>query len=338
MNVQNHHFGKRNTQSGANNHTVVFVAENQNLQSVSNLCSDVLRNANRVAKIPYYDWMFCVGLQQTPVRKTVNKQSDTVVVLGRNDIRWDITDESRTQIRCRLPSFDRVGLVGGAIFLAASLGFSREMEISVNAELRFAAEEVGCNCVNTPTSSQGRLRTAVSGIAAILMMLDLIEEDLGRYIAETVAEKIGLPIAATTSTPASMAWYLRHAAGAELPTKAIKLMFNNVENPLPTVTVAQMVNTSVRHLERIFRNTFSQSPGEAYRNIRLDHATQLLKNTDLSILEVGLASGFTTKENFRTRYKRKYGMTPSEVRHSRYYVGPQMASNSRQTIQRQFPT
>ncbi|MEO0371526.1 MAG: helix-turn-helix domain-containing protein [Pseudomonadota bacterium] len=101
---------------------------------------------------------------------------------------------------------------------------------------------------------------------------------------------------------------------AEL-NRAIEIMQDNIEDPVPIAELVGMVGISSRSLERKFRNYLGTTPNTYYRQLRLAQANNLLLNTTLSVREVGLACGFS--EGFSVLYKKFFGITPLEMRHRR---------------------
>ena len=55
---------------------------------------------------------------------------------------------------------------------------------------------------------------------------------------------------------------------------------------------------------------------EYVRKIRLDQGRDLLKNTNLSIVEIAQQVGYTDADYFSRLFKRYYQLTPSEFRRS----------------------
>ncbi|MEM7733753.1 MAG: helix-turn-helix domain-containing protein [Pseudomonadota bacterium] len=101
---------------------------------------------------------------------------------------------------------------------------------------------------------------------------------------------------------------------AEL-NRAIEIMQDNIEDPVPIAELVGMVGISSRSLERKFRSYLGTTPNTYYRQLRLAQANNLLLNTTLSVREVGLACGFS--EGFSVLYKKFFGITPLEMRHRR---------------------
>jgi transcriptional regulator GlxA family with amidase domain len=48
--------------------------------------------------------------------------------------------------------------------------------------------------------------------------------------------------------------------------------------------------------------------------LRLDHAMQLLRTTDLNITDIAEQCGFSTANTFYKAFRRKYQLSPSAVR------------------------
>lgn len=96
--------------------------------------------------------------------------------------------------------------------------------------------------------------------------------------------------------------------------EVVSLMENNLEEPLSTDELAQLVSISRRHLERLFKKHLSALPSRFYMQMRLDRARHLLRDTDLSIVEVSMSAGFSSASHFSTTYRSHFGITPRQER------------------------
>lgn len=97
-------------------------------------------------------------------------------------------------------------------------------------------------------------------------------------------------------------------------TMAIALMESNIEKPLSCDEIANKVHISRRQLERLFKRYMNTMPARYYLQIRLKRAQQLLKNSNLSIVQIGLSCGFSSGPHFSSSYKAFYQTTPREER------------------------
>lgn len=68
------------------------------------------------------------------------------------------------------------------------------------------------------------------------------------------------------------------------------------------------------YLSRTFRRLVGISFNTYVNHYRLSHACYLLKNTDKSVLQCALDSGFTTLRSFNRNFKEQFGISPSAYR------------------------
>ncbi len=75
--------------------------------------------------------------------------------------------------------------------------------------------------------------------------------------------------------------------------------------------IARNSYASPFYFSRLFKKYTRQTPHQYLLNIRLKHGEMLLKNTDMSIGEIALASGFMNPDYFSTAFKKHYKLMPS---------------------------
>lgn len=71
---------------------------------------------------------------------------------------------------------------------------------------------------------------------------------------------------------------------------------------------------SEQHLIRLFRSATGYTPYEYLKKYRLMKAKQLLANTDLSLTEIALQTGFSGVNNFICQFRREWGIPPRQYR------------------------
>lgn len=86
--------------------------------------------------------------------------------------------------------------------------------------------------------------------------------------------------------------------------------------------LAAGLGISTRQLRRVVRQEFGVSPIELAQTNRLLLAKQLLADSALPIIEVALASGFSSVRRFNALFRQHYGFPPSRLRRSRTFVAP----------------
>jgi len=77
---------------------------------------------------------------------------------------------------------------------------------------------------------------------------------------------------------------------------------------------ARCVNVSSRQLERLFRRYLNRSPKRYYMEPRLEKARNLLPQTDMCVINVALACGFTSPSHFSKCYRNHFQRTPYRER------------------------
>jgi AraC-like DNA-binding protein len=89
------------------------------------------------------------------------------------------------------------------------------------------------------------------------------------------------------------------------------------ENPgeIPSVTdMAREAHCSLAHFSRVFKRVAGQSPELFAMHARLHRAERLLRETDLSVGEIGLAAGYRDLFFFSRQFKKFRGVSPLAFR------------------------
>lgn len=96
--------------------------------------------------------------------------------------------------------------------------------------------------------------------------------------------------------------------------RAARMLEDSCGNDQSIEELAIKLGCSSRHLRRAFKNEFHVSPVQYLQTRRLLLAKSLLTDTQLSILEVAMASGFGSVRRFNDVFKNQYKLVPSELR------------------------
>ena len=156
--------------------------------------------------------------------------------------------------------------------------------------------------------------TSSGGTAPLDMMHAVIAREHGSELALAVSEWFLQTHVREGAGPQRMP--LRERLGiAHAPLlRVVGRMEQNLENPVPRAELARTANLSLRQLERLFRLHLGRSLGQHYLALRLDRARDLLRQTSLSVLETGLASGFASPSHFSRAYRTRFGHAPRDER------------------------
>ncbi|WP_247872588.1 GlxA family transcriptional regulator [Azospirillum sp. TSO35-2] len=94
----------------------------------------------------------------------------------------------------------------------------------------------------------------------------------------------------------------------------IRLMQDNIEEPLDLATLSAMLGQSRRNVERLFRKYLDCSPARHYLGLRLKRARQLLSQTTMPVIEVAISCGFVSATHFSKCYRDHFGVPPRNDR------------------------
>jgi AraC family transcriptional regulator, glycine betaine-responsive activator len=156
--------------------------------------------------------------------------------------------------------------------------------------------------------------TCSGGIAAMDMMLDIVGRDLGSETAGAVANQFHLARIRSGSDDQRTGTLANLDAMPAALRRAVSLMQANIEQPLAVSAIGRQAGVGVRQLERLFIRHLHWSPARFYTRLRLERARELLIHGNLPILEVALASGFSSSSYFAESFRAFYGFNPSAVR------------------------
>jgi AraC family transcriptional regulator len=96
--------------------------------------------------------------------------------------------------------------------------------------------------------------------------------------------------------------------------QAMELVHARFTENLSLSEIASEVGSHPVHLARAFRKCYGHPIGGYIRKLRVEHAYHDLITTDLSLVEIALASGFCDQAHFSRTFKRIMGIKPSELR------------------------
>ena len=157
--------------------------------------------------------------------------------------------------------------------------------------------------------------TCAGGAAASDMMLQIISDDFGDDLSGMVGDMIlysarGPHEEQRLSLPGRLG--VRHPRLIAI----IRAMEMNIEEPVRPSVLAEQAGMSTRQLERLFRRYLNRSPKRYYMDLRLQRARNLLLQTEMSVINVALACGFTSPSHFSKCYRAYFERTPYRDRGS----------------------
>jgi transcriptional regulator GlxA family with amidase domain len=286
-----------------------------------------LRVANRMARRQLYSWRTASASGgQVPASNGCAVSVDTaledvprdssIVVCAGLELRDAATKPVLTWLRKQSRRGIAMGAVctGAHILAKAGLLDGKRCTIHWENQAAFAEEFPEAELCNLLYVTDDGTFTCAGGTAAADMMLHLIAEDHGPDLSSLVADAlIHAPVRGDAdeqrlSVPARIG--VRHPKLVNI----IQTMERNTEDPISPSDLARGVNMSTRQLERLFRRYLNRSPKRYYMELRLEKARNLLLQTDMSVINVALACGFTSPSHFSKCYRSHFNRTPYRER------------------------
>lgn len=156
--------------------------------------------------------------------------------------------------------------------------------------------------------------TCGGGTASLDLMLYMIREEHGKDLAWAVSEQCLVDKMRNPNDQQRLPVQARLGIQNNKVIGIIETMEASIHDPLDMDELAARAGFSRRQMERVFAQHAGRSPARYYLDLRLQHARHLLYQSDMTILDIALASGFVSASHFSKTYKEMYGRSPREER------------------------
>ncbi len=101
---------------------------------------------------------------------------------------------------------------------------------------------------------------------------------------------------------------------------ALHYMATHYMEPVRMAVLAKSCFMSLTNFRRLFNQTIKKTPFEYLTNVRIQMATVLLSDTDKTVLEIALETGYSSLSSFNRQFKAALGVPPrtwrSQTAHS----------------------
>lgn len=241
---------------------------------------------------------------------------DTVLVFGGKAFKTASTLPVLSWLRREARKGAAFGAIGSGAFTLAKAGLLSGKSASAHWTYRAAIAE---SCPDLEVSRSiytlepGRC-TCAGGVSSVDLSLALIAQDWGGEVSQFVADRMicSAPRTGQHDQTVSVQWRagIRH----EKLAAAMQCMLGEYEDPLSPAAIAAKVGISTRQLERLFAKYLNASPKSYYTKLRLENARAMLQQTDMRIVEIALANGFSSQGHFSKAYKKQFGTSPNQER------------------------
>jgi AraC family transcriptional regulator, glycine betaine-responsive activator len=286
-----------------------------------------LRVANRMSGRDLYRWS-TVSRDGQPVRASNGvrvqvdsslaavSSGDAVVACSGLNVYDHIDDSLIAQLRRLSRLCPTIGSVCTGSAVLAAAGLLDGYRVTVHWEDIDSLTENFPNLTVTRSLFElhGDRFTCSGGTAPIDLMLHFITRDFGRELSARVADQLLHHSARKPSEPQRLALSERTGARHGGLLDILAAMEDHLETPLSLTELAARGGVSVRQMERLFARELGSKPAHYYRNLRLGRARQMVRQTGLSMIEIAVATGFSSAPHFAKAYGALHGLPPSRDR------------------------
>ncbi|MFY0310119.1 GlxA family transcriptional regulator [Leisingera sp. D0M16] len=284
---------------------------------------DPMRAANRLAGRAAFDWdyvsataeppMLTSGLTVPSIPLARLEGCELLIVVAGFQLARHATPSLLAGLRRIAATGATIAGIDGGPWLMAEAGLLDGHPATTHWEdlENFAARFPEVDARNDRfTVSESRL-TSGGATPAIEMMLHIIGARHGAGFAARVAGLFLYDGPAAAPRPQSRLGGHKHNA---LTAKANALMEAALDEPLPLSAIAETLGTSPRSLQQQFRLRLNTTPQDHYLQLRLAEARRLVTDTNMPLMEVAMATGFTSQSSFARAFRTAHGTSARDLR------------------------
>ena len=280
-----------------------------------------LRAANMIAGKPLYQWRYVslsagqvVSSSGLPVATQLLEANDGSIdlmfLMPSYGYRAMCSPENLSALRRQSK---RAGLMAGldtGAWLLAAAGLLDGKTATIHTEVLEAFSEAfpSINVQEKRFVLDGDIITCGGAMAAFDLTMHLIATHHGE------AQRMAVESLFLFHGSASSSNDLYGFKKSKMDNAALKLMDDNIENPVSISWISKKLGCTQRELQRRFHRVLGEAPGAVYRHRRLSRAKVLLSDGDVSILEIALRCGYENPSAMIRAFKKEFGLTPHAFR------------------------
>jgi transcriptional regulator GlxA family with amidase domain len=246
------------------------------------------------------------------------KSADTLIVPAAAAMFGDAMDPALVSAVRRLAARSRrVASVCAGAFLLAAAGLLDGRRATTHwgecqrLADRYPAVRVEPDAIYV---KDGGVYTSAGVTAGMDLALALVEEDLGREVALTVARQLVMYVRRAGGQTQFSATLEGQLAEREPIRELLTWAADNPGADLSVEAMAARAHMSARNFSRVFHKEVGQSPARFVERLRVDAARQRLEETDAPHDRIAADCGFGSGNSMRRSFLRLLKVTPSDYR------------------------
>lgn len=210
----------------------------------------------------------------------------------------------------------KLGGVETGSWVLARAGLLNGYRATIHYENRTSIAEVFPEVILTDNIFEiDRNRFSASGATAAMdMMLHFIGAQHGIAIASTVAEQFVYNRIRSSQDPQRLSTPQKYGWRHPQLRRLTEILDSQLERRINVAELARTSELSVRQVHRLFKAHLGVSPQAYHRQQRLQRARDMLRLTELSVLEIAMSNGFASSSDFSRAYRKAFQRSPNADR------------------------
>lgn len=131
---------------------------------------------------------------------------------------------------------------------------------------------------------------------------------------EGLAKTLAVHIVRNYTEPAEGKIERKSALPAMKLRRVVELMETHLDQEFSLRRLAEEAAMSEYHFTRLFKQATSLSPSQYFIRLKMAKARNLLRETDLSIIQIGMDVGYSSPSHFSQVFRRVVGVSPRDYR------------------------
>lgn len=242
----------------------------------------------------------------------------TLIVPGGEGTRNpDFPTDAINWIKRTAPHLQRYGSICTGLYILARTGLLNGQTVTTHWRHIEDAQDRFSELTVVPDAlflNSGKVFSAAGVTAGIDLALALIENDLGPSTAADVARHLVVFVKRPGDQRQFSSMLQTQMRANDDFAELIAWIADNLQADLSSFTLAERVGLSERQFRRRFAKLMGETPTQFIERMRLETASQSLRNGRTAIEQVALEVGYASSDTFRRAFERSLGVTPSAYR------------------------
>jgi len=224
------------------------------------------------------------------------------------------------QVLSWLRKLARQGTMLGAVetgsWVLARAGLLNGYRATIHWENRASVAEVFPKVILTDNIFEiDRDRFSACGATAAMdMMLHFIKARHGVAVASSVAEEFVYNRIRASQVPQRLSTTQKYGLRHPKLRRLTELLDSQLERRVDVGELVENSGLSARQVHRLFKTHLGMSPQVYHRQLRLQRARDMLRQTELAIVEIAMSNGFASASDFSRAYRKAFNQSPNEDR------------------------